>query len=197
MSARRQSGFTLIELLTTISIFGLIAACALPAFVSMRRRAAVREAAAEIRAVMQLVRSRAITRRCNSAVKFTQFRAEWQYALYDDGDGDGVRNDDIARSIDRRVAPPRFLWQQPQLVSIALPSYPLLDPDGDPIAADASAVQFNRSTLCSFSPLGQATSGTIYLVDSAGESYAVRVYGATAKVRVLRYNRGRRAWESR
>ncbi len=198
MPRHTTRGFTLIELLTVMAIIGVFAAVATPSWMSMRRRAAVRSAATEIRTIFHLVRSRAISRSANSGVKFTRVPGgEWQFAVYDDGDGDGVRNDDIRNGIDRIAQPSRYLNQQPQLASIALPASSIVDPDGTRMAAGASAVQFNRSTICSFTPMGQATSGTIYLTDSAGEVYAVRVYGASAKLRLLRYIAATKKWEAR
>jgi prepilin-type N-terminal cleavage/methylation domain-containing protein len=193
----KQQGFTLMELLTVIAIAGVILACAVPNWLAMRRRVAVRMAAAEIRSILHKTRSRAIARSDNAGVKFIQTGTDWQYAIYDDGDGDGVRNDDIGRGTDRLVAPPRHLWQQPQLAAIALPPTAITDPDGTKLAAGTSPVRFGVSRICSFSPLGAATPGTIYLTDSAGMLYAVRVYGASAKIRLLRYDALRRRWEGR
>lgn len=192
-----KRGFTLIELLTVMAIVGLFAAVVTPSWMSLRRRAAVRSAANEIRAVFHLVRSRAVARGANSGVKFTRAGTEWQFAVYDDGDGDGVRNDDIRDGIDLLVQPARYLNQQPQLASVSLPSVPIIDPDGARMAPGASAVQFNRSTICSFTPIGQATPGTIYLTDAAGEVYAVRVLGASARLRLLRYVASTRKWVAR
>jgi hypothetical protein len=45
--------------------------------------------------------------------------------------------------------------------------------------------------------MGSSTSGTIYLTDDAGSLYAVRVYGVSAKIRLLRYDGSRKQWESR
>ncbi len=191
----RHRGFTLIELLITIAIIGLVTASAVPHWQSLRRRAAVRAAAAEIRPIFRQVRSRAIARGSNSGVKFTRGAAGWQYAIYDDGDGDGVRNDDIQRGIDRRVTASQYMIRGPELASISIPASVRVDPDGAAMPAGAAPVQFGTSTICSFSPLGESTPGTIYLADAAGLAYAVRVFGGTAKVRLLRYDAQRRRWE--
>ena len=197
MSRHGERGFTLPELLTSIAIVGLLVACAMPSWLALRRRAAVRAASAEIRSVFHQTRSRAIARSRNAGVHFTRSGSQWKFAIYDDGDGDGVRNDDIRSGADRQVAPPRLLLQQGQLISIGLLRNIVRDPDGDPLRPAASPVQFNRTSICSFSPLGSATPGTIYLTDDDGSLYAVRVFGATAKIRLLRYEPSSMRWESR
>jgi type II secretion system protein H len=191
----KKNGFTLIELLIVIAIIGLTTAIAVPQWQSLRRRAAVRAAANEIRSIFRIARSRAIARGANAGVKFTRGAYDWQYAVYDDGDGDGVRNDDIQRGVDRRVTAPRYMIRGPELASISIPASVRVDPDGALMPAGASPVQFGTSTICSFSPLGESTPGTIYLADAAGLAYAVRVFGGSAKVRVLRYDAPRRRWE--
>jgi prepilin-type N-terminal cleavage/methylation domain-containing protein len=193
----KNNGFTLIELLLAVAIVGLTAAIAVPNSQSLRRRAAVRAASAELRAIFRATRSRAISRGSHAGVKFTRAGTGWQYAIYDDGDGDGIRNDDIASGIDRRVTEPRYACSAPQLASISLLRSVARDPDGDPILRGASPVQFNRSTICSFSPLGQSTPGTIYLADAADQAYAIRVLGGTGRVRLLRYDAKRRRWEDK
>jgi prepilin-type N-terminal cleavage/methylation domain-containing protein len=196
VQGRAQNGFTLIELVTAMSIIGLIVACTIPAFTSLRRHAAVRSAAAQMRTLFHQVRLRAIARGHNSGVKFVQIGSDWTYAIYDDGDGDGVRNDDIVTGVDRCAVPARRVLDHVRLASMALPPHAIVDPDGQPLKPTASAVQFNRSTICSFSPLGESTPGTLYLTDNAGEVFAVRVYGATAKMRVLRYDAAAKKWRS-
>jgi hypothetical protein len=42
--------------------------------------------------------------------------------------------------------------------------------------------------------LGESTPGTIYITDRGLDLYAVRVYGATAKIRVLRYVPATKKW---
>lgn len=192
---RRQTGFSLIELLTAISIVAIVLLVAIPAFGSMRRQMAVRAASAELRSIFHLARSRAIARGRNCGLKFLELDGEWKFALYDDGDRDGVRNDDINRGVDRIVRAPRSVFPQSRIVTIGLLGIPMRDPDGDRLRIDASPVAFNRSAICSFSPVGEATPGTIYLTDQGRNLWAVRVLGATARVRMLRYDRGAERWE--
>jgi type II secretion system protein H len=190
---RRRQGFSLVELVTVVAIIGIIALVAIPAFGSMRRKAAIRAASAELRTIFHLARSRAIARGRNCGLKFAQEQGEWKFALYDDGDRDGVRNDDISKGIDKLVRAPRPVFQS-RIVTIGLLGIPMRDPDGDKLRVDSSPVAFNKSAICSFSPVGEATPGTIYITDQGRDLWAVRVLGATARVRMLRYDRLASRW---
>jgi type II secretory pathway pseudopilin PulG len=179
------------ELLILLAVIGLVVAIGLPNFQKMQRRIALRSAAGELRSVFHLVRMRAISRNTNTGLKFVVLAGQWHFAAYEDGDRDGVRNDDISKGIDRLIAPPRIVFSQSRLVTIGLLDVPVKDPDGDPVK---SPVAFNNSAICSFSPMGESTPGTIYLTDNDGDLWCVRVYGASGKVRTLRYDRGTKKW---
>lgn len=191
---RQLRGFSLIEILAVLAIVGIMALCAIPAFGTYRRRAAMNSEAAELRSILRLARSRAITSGRHAAVKFTRAGNQWIYSLYEDGDGDGIRNDDIESGLDRRWSGPLPVRAFSMATIAMLPSS-VRDPDGDPLSPTASAVQFNRSTLCSFSPTGSATPGTVYVTDGT-QLCAVRVTGPTGRVRMLRYDSVRRRWSS-
>jgi prepilin-type N-terminal cleavage/methylation domain-containing protein len=191
--SRRNRGYTLIELLLIIAIVGLIAGVTVPNFQKMQRRIALRAAAGELRSAFHLARMRAISRSVNTGLKFVLLNGAWHFATYEDGDRDGVRNDDIKKGIDKLVARPRIVFSQSQLVTIGLPPYPFKDPDGDTVK---SSVTFGQSLLCSFSPVGEASPGSIYITDNDGDVWCVRVYGATAKIRTLRYDRAKKRWVS-
>lgn len=193
---KQQPGFSLLEICAVVAIVGVLALCAIPSFASYRRRASVNAAANELRAILRGARSRAIARNRHCGVKFVQNGREWTYSLYEDGNGNGIRNDDIDQGRDRRYFGPAIVLPSAHLATIGLLSVPVRDPDGDLLDPTASAVQFNRSTLCSYSPTGNGTPGSVYLVDGAGQLFVARVYGASGRVRVLRYQPVRRKWET-
>lgn len=189
------SGFSLPELLTVIAIVGVMVLVALPAMGSLRRQAAMRAAIGEATSALRAARSSAIARSGHVAVKFQQFDGVWHYAFVDDGDGDGVRNDDIKSGIDRRRGAWRELLDPQSIVRIALPSYPVRDPDtGKFLPKGAAAVRFNASTLCSFGPLGGGTAGSVFFTDSHERVAIVRVTGASGRIRALVYDRGSGTW---
>jgi len=190
-------GHSLVELLVVVAIVGLTAAIALPAFFDIRKRAAVGSASRELRMIFDSVRSRAITQGRNSALKFRFERGQWVYSIYDDGDWDGVRNDDIASGIDRQVSPSRPVLQVEAAARIGLPLSAVTDPDSRRllIAGEASPVRFNSSTICSFSPEGDCTPGSIFLTDGLDHAAMVRVSGSTGRIRLLLFNRSTGRWD--
>lgn len=189
----RRNGYSLTEMLVAVAIAGLFVLVSLPALGNVQRRMALRAATAEIRSIFHVSRMRAIAQGRNTGLKFKRVGSEWTFATYDDGDGDGLRNDDIARRIDKLVEEPRVVLRESRAVTIGLLDRTIKDPDGARLRPRDSPVQFGRSLLCSFSPFGQATPGTIYLTDRQN-LWAVRVYGPTAKIRVLRWDDERRKW---
>lgn len=190
-----EGGASLLELLFVLAGICLVLLAALPAFANLRRRSAVRAAAISLRGVFRETRGRAIARARSFGVKFSRNAAgQWRYSIYEDSNGNGVLNSEISRGVDPRVAGPFELQQGSDLASIGLPPQTILDPDGDEIPAGHSPVIFNNSTLCSFSPLGAATAGSIYITDNAGELWVVRVHGAGSRVRLLRYDAAAKRW---
>ena len=193
---RNEKGLGLLEVIIAVAIVGLIVLCTVPAFAARRRHTSLVAQADQLRSIFRQARARAIARNAHAGVRFAMRGTQWTYALYDDGDNDGIRSDDIASGVDRCYALPSVLMPEFHLASIALLPVAIRDPDGDPLSPNASAVQFGRSAICSFNPNGGGTPGTVYITNTDGEIDAIRVYGSSGKVRILRYNAVTRKWEN-
>ncbi|HKO57447.1 MAG TPA: hypothetical protein VJ276_16355 [Thermoanaerobaculia bacterium] len=179
---------TLPEAVTTLAILGMLLCIILPALDRMLRRAALRGAAAAVSDVLRITQEDARLLARDRGVKFDSVDGQWRYAVYEDGNADGVRNKDIASGTDRLIEPPRPLFSRKSFAQVGLaPSLP--DPDtGQPMPPGKSAVQFNSSTICSFAPTGDATPGSIYLTNGRSDEAAmVRSSGNGGALRVLYY----------
>jgi hypothetical protein len=161
------------------------------------RRARVRGAARELAAELREARSSAIARSGSLAYVFEHDAQGWRYALYADGDGDGVRASDIAGGQDPPLGPARRLasrWEGVDFGFLALPRVRKLPPSTGWMTAVDDPVQFGSSDIVSFSPLGDASSGSFYVTDFRTEMAAVSMYGPTVRVRIFRYDTGLEDW---
>lgn len=192
-----QRGVTLVDMLVTVSIIGLLTTISLASLSDILWRAALRGAVVRICGLLSMTQEDAVAMKRCRAIKFLRDAdGGWSYAIYTDGDNDGVLNDDIAKGIDPLVQGPDLLVAPRAMATIGIPAKGLPDPDGGRIRADASPVQFNRSFLCSFSPDGSGTPGSIYLRTVAGDAAVVRCSGEGGRVSVLLLGRFLRRWRS-
>src|SRR5476651_2464372 len=192
--ARKANGYMLAEMLTTVAILGILAAIALPATFSRMRWMAMHTVAKRVRFLLLTVKSDAEAASRQRAVRFSQLNGQWRYAIYEDGDGDGVRNDDIAAGRDPLVAGPYTFLDDSAGVTLGFPSSGVTHPDTNVrIDPESSPVNFNGSSLCSFSPNGDATPGTLYLTDGS-QAAAVRSPGEGGNVYVLHYQASEGVW---
>jgi len=143
----------------------------------------------------RLVESRtdAISRVREVAIRFTPTGGTYSFTVYVDGNHNGVLTRDIQRGIDRPIRGPERLSDNFRNVDFGVqPGVPPIDSaSGDP-AGDPIKLGIGNSV--SFSKLGSATSGTIYLTGRGASQYAVRVFGVTGKIRVYRFNRLTGKW---
>jgi type II secretory pathway pseudopilin PulG len=194
---RSDTGFQLPELLTVMGCLAITVTLAVPPFLRLSGALRVRLGAAEVTAALRTARSFAILRGVNVAVKFrTAPGGVVTFALYRDGDGDGVANQDIDSGVDPQMVPARPLAHLGRQVRFGFPEgTPPRDP-GDPrrrLDRLDDPIRFNTTDLASFNPLGGSTPGSIYLTD--GRALAVvRVLGVTGRVRVLEYDGRAERW---
>jgi len=126
---------------------------------------------------MSHVRALAVGRSATVALFFEQdARGVW-ISTVQDGNHDGVRTRDIALQIDRVIEPRVLLADLFPGVAIGLA----------PQTPAAQAIQLSGSNILSFTPMGTATSGSVYVLGRDGTQWAARVLGVTARVRLLRF----------
>jgi uncharacterized protein (DUF2141 family) len=145
-------------------------------------------AAHYLSARFQRARTEAIMRSAAVAVQFTQDAAGYSYAVYVDGNGNGVLARDIVRGVDRRVGAVERLSEQFAGVDFgAIPGLPAIDPGGTPPGTDP--IRFGSGNSASFAVSGTSTPGTVYVRGRGGSQYAVRIFGDTGKTRRLKFDR--------
>jgi hypothetical protein len=178
-----------------LAILVAVAAAAGAGVNHLRAVVSIRSAAAEVGAALYRARMYAITQGVNVGLKYRirNGRAEW--AIYGDGNGNGVRSADIASGVDRSIGA-LVIWSRDDVRPGIMRDASIPDPDGSGRLSGNvdDPIRFNRSDICSFSPLGESTPGSIYLWDGHDRMAVVRVYGRTGKIRTLYYRRGDRRW---
>lgn len=114
--------------------------------------------------------------------------------LFADGNGNGVSQRDIDRAIDQPLAPPEYLDDRSRDVSLRI-NQPLVDINGTgQLNPGDDPLRIGNTALVAFSPLGGATSGTLYVAAHRGPQMAIRVFGGTGRVRVLMFDAQARQW---
>jgi hypothetical protein len=184
------------ELVAVLAIAAAVTALVAPGLFQLSAAQAVRSSAAEVRAALFLARALAIKRGRNVGVKFRKNGNRYEWALYGDGNGNGVRTAEIASGVDPSLGI-AMEWSRNDVLPGIIKGTPVPDPGspGSNLDRPDDPIRFNASDICSFSPLGESTPGSIYLWDGRDRMAVVRVYGRTAKVRTLFYRRGEKEWK--
>ena len=186
-------GYTLLELVLSVATAATLAGMAIPVATStvdhLRTSAAARHVAARI----ATARLDAIRRSTTVALRFERAGEDYSFSTVIDGNANGIRAADITRGDDRVLSPPERLAHNFSGVVFGL--HPGV-PDIDGAAGSLDGVRIGSSAFLSLTPLGTSTSGTLY-VRGRRAQFAVRILGATGRVRVFRYDGGIRRWTSR
>ena len=190
-----ERGFTTHDLLISLGISAFLLLLATPGVLDLRQSVAVRSAAHETTVAFYLARSYAISRNRNVGLKFRRNGDRYEWALYADRNGNGVRSAEIASGVDRYLGI-SFPWSRDDVMPAIMTGIRVPDPSGSGYLDRVDdPIRFNSSDICSFSPIGESTPGSVYLWDGHDRMGVVRVFGRTAKVRTLYYRRGERGWK--
>ena len=185
-----SEGYTLLELLLAVSTLATLAGFAIPiasgTVDDLRAAGAARHMAARIAAT----RLDAVRRATTVSLRFEPRGADYAFTTFLDGNGNGVRAADITLGIDRPIAPADLLRNHFPGVTFGLKSGV---PDLDGAFASTDGVRIGSTPFLSSAPNGSCTGGTLYL-HGRRRQYAIRILGATGRVRVFAFENGARRW---
>lgn len=194
MEWAQERGMTVFEIAVVVGLVALVAVVGMPVLAQVTSDVRTHSAARYLATRVQSARLEAARRGVHVAVRFEPHPDGLRFRTYVDGNGDGVRNADIARGIDWPLGPsdalPDHFGDADLRVAIPVPG---ID-GGAAVPLGADPVRLGASALLSWSPLGSSTSGTVYIAGPRGPQLAVRVFGATGRVRVLRFDPGAGRW---
>ena len=187
-------GYTLVELAFVAGLIVTVSGMAVPQLLSVMDDYRTAGAARYVSTRMQRARMEAITRSVEVAIQFTPVGAAYDFAVYMDGNHDGVRTKDILSGADPRVGWVERLPDHFAGVDFgAQPGLPAVDPGSAPPGTDP--IRLGASKMASFSSLGTATPGSVYIRGRRNVQYVVRIFGTTAKVRVLKFDQLAKQWK--
>jgi type II secretory pathway pseudopilin PulG len=187
-----EAGTSLIEALAAATVAAIIGAISVPVMLGQRDSLHAAGAARHVASLVHATRAEAVKRGVHVALVFQSSGESFRFAMFADGNYDGIRSADIAAGVDRQVSAWLRIGDQfPRAEFGIVPG--VTDPDSGSILA-GSPLKLGGSSVLSFGPAGGATSGTVYLRGPAAQQYAVRLLGATGRSRLLRFEFTERRW---
>ena len=186
----RSDGYSLVELLFAMSVVATLGGIVIPVASStvddLRAAGAARHMAARIASI----RLDAVRRSAMVSLRFDPQGADYKFTTFVDGNGNGVRTADITVGVDSPLsATDRLSHHFPGTALGLLPGVP--DLDGSVSSSDG--VRIGSTPFLSTAPNGSCTGGTLY-VHGKRRQYAIRILGATGRVRLFVFEPGPRRW---
>jgi hypothetical protein len=186
-------GATLLELMLMVALGITLVGMAVPAVLGGLDAGRARVAAAYMASQLRLAHMEAVKRSRAVALRFEGADTGYRFTRYIDGNGNGVRTVDIKSGVDRILgAPERLQDNFPGVTFGVLAGVTSID--ADRAISDGDPIRIGSADLLTFTPIGTATPGTLYLRGRGAHQYAVRVLGVTARTRVLEFNFGETRW---
>ncbi len=175
------------EVAVTLALVGLFAGVAIPALRSLLDRRALDAAAGSLASAMARTRHEAIARGRNAGLHFERDAMGDRWAIYVDGGKPGISTAEIHSGEDRRIfGPVPVGGAQDAGVRLGIPMappIPAVPPSRGRLPAGGDPVRLGGSDILSFSPIGESSSGSIYLTDGKGGLRAIVIYGRSGRIR--------------
>jgi prepilin-type N-terminal cleavage/methylation domain-containing protein len=186
-------GYTLPELLVVLGLMTTVSAMALPSVTAGLDEAKVRGAAHYIAGRFGLTRTQAVHRHANVGLRFTGTAQDISLRPFLDTNDNGVRSTEIATGVDTPILPAERLADLFGGVRFGFIEGATLI-DGTPVDPGDEPVRFGVARMATFTPVGTATAGTVYIRGRERSQYAVVILGATGRTRIARFDPKRLLW---
>lgn len=187
-------GAAVIDLVAATALVVVLAAIAVPVAEGTLDRERAIMGAQFVAGQLQRARLESLRRGQSVAVHVRMDRERTACQLFIDGNGNGVLQRDIDRGIDQALAPETWIDEQARAITLRI-NQPIRDVSGSTsLAVGDDPLRIGSTSLVSFSPDGGATSGTLYVAGRQGPQLAVRVFGATGRVRTLIFDASTGQW---
>jgi type II secretory pathway pseudopilin PulG len=188
-----RAAYSMLELLVCLSLVLIASGAGAPALLAARDGIRADGAADFLVSQLHGARMEALKRRAHVAVRFEADGDDFLLAWYLDGNGNGVRATDIASGTDVLLRPREPLRDHFAGVRFGFEDG-VPDMDGTAALDNRDPIRVGRSRMLSFSPTGTSSTGTVYLHGRGRRQLAVRVLGATGRIRTLGFDFGTRTW---
>jgi type II secretory pathway pseudopilin PulG len=186
-------GYSLLEVVLVLGMALTVSALAVPQSLAAIDDFRAMGAARYISARLQRARMEAVMRSAEVAMQFSETPEGYTYAVFLDGNRNGVLARDIQNGSDRCIGAHERLFDQFTGVDFgAIPGLPAIDLGGTPPGADP--IRLGASGFASFSARGSSSTGTVYIRSRRDAQYAVRIFGDTGKTRMLKFDRHTGRW---
>lgn len=187
-------GAALLDIVFTSALCVTVAAFAAPAIGGSLDRERTIIGTQYLAGQLQRARLAALTGARSVAVRIEIVGDRTRLQLFADGNGNGVSQRDIDRGVDTPLQPAEFLDDRSRDVSLRI-NQAIVDAGGAAaLTPGDDPLRIGNTALLAFSPMGTATSGTMYVAARHGPQMAIRVFGATGRVRVLTFDAQARQW---
>ena len=190
---RSQQGYSLLELLFVAGLVATITSVAVPQVLQSIDDFRVVGAVRYMSTRLQQTRMEAVARTASAALRFAREGDTYRYAVYLDGNGNGVLSRDIQRGVDREIRPGEYLRDLfPGVDFGTIPGLPPVDSSSS--APGDDPIRFGSSKMVTFTAIGTSTPGSVYIRGRRQAQYVIRVFGDTGKTRILKFDSGRGVW---
>lgn len=187
-----MAAFSLIELVFVLGVAATLGAAAIPQTLASLDEIRTLGAARYVSARLQRTRMEAIVGNAAAALRVSRATEGYSFSVYVDGNRNGVLSRDIQAGLDHSIQSTERLGDHfPGVDFGVVPGLPAVDSSSSPPGSDP--IRLGVSDMATFTAIGTATAGSLYIRGRHDTQYVVRIFGETGKTRVLKFNP--RTWQ--